>query len=59
MELLDHRVYSELNYDVNFWRTKSGLEVDFVLGHGDVAIKVLEAFLYKNLIAHNSFIVYR
>jgi len=40
MELLAHRVYSELNYDVNFWRTKSGLEVDFVLGHGEVAIEV-------------------
>jgi uncharacterized protein len=40
MELLAHRVYSELNYDVNFWRTKSGLEVDFILGHGEVAIEV-------------------
>jgi predicted AAA+ superfamily ATPase len=34
------RAYRELNYDVNFWRTKSGLEVDFVLGHGEVAIEV-------------------
>jgi predicted AAA+ superfamily ATPase len=40
MELLAHRVYSELNYDVNFWRTKSGLEVDFILGNGEVAIEV-------------------
>lgn len=40
MELLAHRAYSELDYDVNFWRTKSGLEVDFILGHGDVAIEV-------------------
>jgi len=40
MELLAHRAYSELNYDVNFWRTKSGLEVDFVLGQGEVAIEV-------------------
>ena len=40
MELLAHRVYSELDYDVNFWRTKSGLEVDFILGHGEVAIEV-------------------
>ncbi len=40
MELLAHRAYSELNYDVNFWRTKSGLEVDFILGHGKVAIEV-------------------
>ena len=40
MELLAHRVYRELNYDVNFWRTKSGLEVDFILGKGEVAIEV-------------------
>jgi predicted AAA+ superfamily ATPase len=40
MEILAHRAYSELNYDVNFWRTKSGLEVDFILGHGEVAIEV-------------------
>ena len=40
MELLAHRAYSEFNYDVNFWRTKSGLEVDFILGHGEVAIEV-------------------
>jgi hypothetical protein len=25
---------------VNFWRTKSGLEVDFILGQGEVAIEV-------------------
>jgi predicted AAA+ superfamily ATPase len=40
MEILAHRAYRELNYDVNFWRTKSGLEVDFILGHGEVAIEV-------------------
>jgi predicted AAA+ superfamily ATPase len=40
MELLAHRVYSDLDYDVNFWRTKSGLEVDFILGQGEVAIEV-------------------
>lgn len=40
MELLAHRVHSEVNYDVHFWRTKSGLEVDFILGHGEVAIEV-------------------
>jgi len=40
MELLAHRVYRELDYHVNFWRTKSGLEVDFILGHGEVAIEV-------------------
>jgi predicted AAA+ superfamily ATPase len=40
MEILGHRAYGELDYDVNFWRTKSGLEVDFILGQGEVAIEV-------------------
>ena len=39
-ELRAHSSYSELRYDVCFWRTKSGLEVDFVLGDGEVAIEV-------------------
>jgi predicted AAA+ superfamily ATPase len=40
MEILAHRSYRDLDYDVHFWRTKSGLEVDFVLGQGEVAIEV-------------------
>ncbi len=40
MELLAHAAYSGLDYPVRFWRTKSGLEVDFVLGDGQVAIEV-------------------
>jgi len=40
MELLAHRSYRELHYDVNFWRTKSGVEVDFILNGGEVAIEV-------------------
>jgi predicted AAA+ superfamily ATPase len=40
MELLAHRSYRELDYGVHFWRTKSGLEVDFVLGDGEVAVEV-------------------
>jgi predicted AAA+ superfamily ATPase len=40
MEILAHRSYSELEYPINFWRTKSGLEVDFVLASGEVAIEV-------------------
>ncbi len=39
-ELKAHASYSELNYDIRFWRTKSGLEVDFILGDGEVAIEV-------------------
>lgn len=40
MELMAHATYSGLNYDIRFWRTKSGLEVDFVLGDGEVAIEI-------------------
>jgi predicted AAA+ superfamily ATPase len=40
MEILAHRSYRNLGYDVHFWRTKSGLEVDFILGSGEVAIEV-------------------
>ena len=40
MEILAHRTYKDLSYDVNFWRTKAGLEVDFVLGQGEVAVEV-------------------
>jgi len=40
MELAAHRSYTELDYRINFWRTKSGLEVDFVLGNGQIAIEV-------------------
>ena len=39
-ELNAHRSYRELDYDINFWRTKTGLEVDFILGQGQVAIEV-------------------
>ena len=40
MEILAHASYRELDYPVHFWRTKTGLEVDFVLGGGQVAIEV-------------------
>lgn len=40
MEILAHRSYREIDYPVSFWRTKTGLEVDFVLGDGEVAIEV-------------------
>jgi len=40
MQLLAHRSYQELDYPINFWRTKTGLEVDFILGNGEVAIEV-------------------
>ena len=41
MEILAYRSYREHDFPVRFWRTKSGLECDFVLGReGDVAIEV-------------------
>lgn len=40
MELLAHRSYTEKDYTINFWRTKDGCEVDFVLNGGEVAIEV-------------------
>ena len=40
MEIAAHASYRELGYDICFWRTKAGAEVDFVLGRGEVAIEV-------------------
>ncbi len=40
MELWAHRTYTEKDYDVRFWRTKAGYEVDFILGDGEVALEV-------------------
>ena len=40
MELVAYRSLCELDYEINFWRTKTGLEVDFILGGGEIAIEV-------------------
>ncbi len=41
MELLAYRSYRERDFQLRFWRTKSGLECDFVLGRdGPIAIEV-------------------
>lgn len=40
MEIRAHNSYRELHHDINFWRTKTGLEVDFILGQGEVAIEI-------------------
>jgi predicted AAA+ superfamily ATPase len=40
MEMRAYAAYHGLDFDIRFWRTKSGYEVDFVLGDGEVAIKV-------------------
>ncbi|MBI5586047.1 MAG: ATP-binding protein [Deltaproteobacteria bacterium] len=40
MELSAYSAYRDLNFDLNYWRTKTGLEVDFILGGGEVALEV-------------------
>jgi predicted AAA+ superfamily ATPase len=40
MELIAFRSYREAEFDVAFWRTKSGLEVDYVLDRGRIAVEV-------------------
>lgn len=41
MELLSYRTYRGQDFPVRFWRTKSGLECDFVLGRkGEIVVEV-------------------
>jgi len=40
MELNAYRHYNEYDYEINFWRPKTGMEVDFVLNSGEIAIEV-------------------
>ena len=47
MELHAYNRYSEKDFDVRYWRTKTGLEVDFVLGLGDVCLEVKGTDLVK------------
>lgn len=39
-ELIAHRHYSGLDYQLSYWRTASQYEVDFILGNHEVAIEV-------------------
>jgi predicted AAA+ superfamily ATPase len=39
-EIYAHSRYSDLNYEVSYWRTASQLEIDFVLGDHEAAIEV-------------------
>lgn len=39
-EIRAHSHYSGINYPLWYWRSTSGLEVDFILGQNDVAIEV-------------------
>ena len=40
MEILAYKTYLDMDFNINFWRTKAGQEVDFVLGDGAVAIEI-------------------
>lgn len=40
MELMAYKGLSDANFDIWFWRTTHGLEVDFILGDGEVALEV-------------------
>lgn len=40
MELIAYKGIMGRNFDITFWRTKTGLEVDFILGQGEAAIEV-------------------
>jgi len=40
MELKAYRSYRDLNFPIHYWRTKTGAEVDFILGKAEVAIEV-------------------
>ncbi len=40
MELMAYRGLRDLNFNIAFWRSRSGQEVDFILGDGEVAIEV-------------------
>ncbi|OAI47109.1 AAA family ATPase [Gammaproteobacteria bacterium SCGC AG-212-F23] len=39
-ELIAYRGLHDLDFDIRFWRTKTGLEVDFILGKAEVAIEI-------------------
>lgn len=39
-ELIAYRGLNDLDFSISYWRTKSDLEVDFVLDNGNIAIEV-------------------
>lgn len=40
MELLAYKGLNKKLFDITYWRTKTGLEVDFILGQAEIAIEV-------------------
>jgi uncharacterized protein len=59
MEIQAYRSYSNKDFDVSFWRTSQGQEVDFVIDNGVIAIEVkgkksVEDSDLKNMRAFNT-----
>jgi len=40
LEILAYRGLQDKNFEIHYWRTKQGLEVDFILDSGRIAIEV-------------------
>ena len=40
LELIAYRSLMEQDFNIRYWRTKTGLEVDFILGEAQIAIEV-------------------
>lgn len=40
MEIIAYRSYSRKDFGINFWRTKTGIEVDFILDEGKIALEI-------------------
>jgi uncharacterized protein len=40
MELIAYSHFHDKDYSIHYWRTKSGLEVDFILNNAEIAIEV-------------------
>jgi len=47
-EILKYKTQHFLDFDIHYWRTQSGAEVDFVLNEGDDSVIAIEA-KYRNL----------
>ena len=47
MEISAYNSYRGIGFNINYWRTKSGLEVDFILGNGEVALELRDQVIFK------------
>lgn len=52
MEITAYKAYSNKGFTINFWRTKTGLEVDFILEEGKIAIEIKGASRIDNKDTH-------